>query len=379
MSVNTGGVLSYWNMKEFSPDSKPNSISEYPLYSDAHITGELNDENGPYKFLNMVSGINGPGLIYDVMTLRMFWYVDDQSTFGVKTDTSKYHGGWVTDEITALASLKLGVRLKAGAITRRYDAYSDDEFGSPRSTREKKPEIYIGIRGAVLPSIVKTVNVSGLGDIYALHRLSEEQYIALVRASRMYQDALWIAESEPELAWLMLVSSLETAANQWSSEQDTPVERLKALKPHLTDMLLESGGDELVEKVANEIIHSLGATAKFIKFCLQFMPDPPEKRPPEWARVKWTKTGFREILSKLYGYRSSALHGGTPFPAPLCSPPDFISQEESPTEKGALGLAVHTLGASWKAEDLPISMDTFHYFANGVLNNWWSSLLTSRS
>jgi len=89
--------------------------------------------------------------------------------------------------------------------------------------------------------------------------------------------------------------------------------------------------------------------------------------------------GFRKILGKLYGYRSSALHGGTPFPAPLCSPPDFISQEECPTEKGSLGLADHTLGASWKAEDLPISMDTFNYFVNGVLNNWWSSLLASKS
>lgn len=379
MSGNTGGVLSYWNIKEFSPDSKPNSISEYPLYSDAHITGELNDEKGPYKFLNMISGVNGPGLIYDAITLRVFWYIDNQIAFDVKTDTSKYHGGWVTDEIAALASLKLGIRLKAGAMTRRYDAYSDDKFGTLRSTREKKPEIDIGIRGAILPSIVKTVNITELGNLYALHRISEEQYIALVRASRMYQDALWIAESEPELAWLMFISSLETAANQWSSEQGPPAERLKALNPKLADILLESGGDELVDKVANEIIHSLGATTKFIKFCLKFMPSPPEKRPPEWARVKWTKTGFREILGKLYSYRSSALHGGTPFPAPLCSPPDFISKEECPTEKGSFGLAAHTLGASWKAEDLPISMDTFHYFANGVLNNWWSSLLASRS
>jgi len=162
--------------------------------------------------------------------------------------------------------LKLGIRLKAGAITRRYDARSDDKFGTPRSTREKKPKIDIGIRGTVLPGVVKTVNISALGDLYALHGLSEEQYIALVRASRMYQDALWIAESEPALAWLMFVSSLETAANQWSSEQDTPAERLKALKPKLTDMLLESGGDELIKKVENEIIHSLGATTKFINF-----------------------------------------------------------------------------------------------------------------
>lgn len=379
MSNNTGGVLSYWNMKEFHVDATPKSIAEFPLYSDSHITGELNDDKGPYKFLNMISGINKPGEITNAITLRMFWYVDDKSTYGVKTDTTKYHGGWVTDEISALVSLKLGIRVKAGAMNRSYDNYSDDKFGSPRSTKEKRPELNIGVRGAVLPSIVKTVNISNLGELYSLSSLSERQYVALVRSARMYQNAQWIAESEPELAWLMLISTLETAANEWSSEKSTSIEKLKASKPELAEILLESGGDALLFKVANEISHTLGATSKFIKFCLNYIPEPPEKRPVEWARVKWNKTGFREILNKLYGYRSEALHGGTPFPAPLCDPPERLSAEDGLVERGALGLASHTLGASWKSEDLPISIDTFNIFVNGVLNNWWSSMLVEQS
>lgn len=54
-------------------------------------TGELNDDKGPYKFINMNSGINKSGEITNAITLRMFWYVDDKSTYGVRTDTSKYH------------------------------------------------------------------------------------------------------------------------------------------------------------------------------------------------------------------------------------------------------------------------------------------------
>jgi len=379
LSNNTGGVLSYWNLKEFHADAVPKSIAEFPLYSDSHIIGELNDDKGPYKFLNMIAGSNKPGEITYAITLRMFWYVDDKSTYGIKTDTTKYHGGWVTDEITALVSLKLGIRIKAGAMNRSFDNYSDDKFGSPSSTKEKRPELNIGVRGAVLPSIVKTINISDLGELYSLSCLSERQFVALVRSARMYQNAQWIAESEPELAWLMLISALETAANEWSSEESTSIEKLKVSKPELTKILLESGGDDLLCKVASEISHTLGATNKFIKFCLNYIPEPPETRPVEWARVKWDKPGFRKILNKLYSYRSEALHGGTPFPAPLCDPPARISPEDGLVERGTLGLASHTLGASWKAEDLPISIDTFNTFVNGVLNNWWSSMLIEQS
>jgi hypothetical protein len=366
-------------MKEFQIDATPKSIAEFPLYSDAHIIGELNDEQGPYRFLNMISGISKPGEITTAITLRMFWYVDDRSTYGVKTDTSKYHGGWVTDEISALVSLKLGIRVKAGAMNRSYDNYSDDKFGSPRSSKEKTPELNIGLRGAILPSVVKTADISVLRELYSLSRLTERQYVALVRSARMYQNAQWIAESEPELAWLMLISALETAANEWSLEESTSLEKLKASKADLSKILLESGGEVLLQKVADEISHTLGSTNKFIKFCLAFFPLPPEERPVAWAQVKWSKTGFRDILNKLYGYRSDALHGGTPFPAPLCDPPERLSKEDGLAERGALGLAYHSLGASWKAEDLPISIDTFNTFTNGVLNKWWSSLLDEQS
>ncbi|NOI98185.1 hypothetical protein [Vibrio sp. T3Y01] len=379
MEVHTSGVLSYWNMKEFNSEISPRSITEFPLYTDAHVTGELNTDLGPYKFLNMITGVNKAGSIYDAITLRMFWYLEDQGSYGVKTDTSKYHGGWITDEIAALVSVKLGIRIKAGPMTRSYDSHSDDPLGTPSSTRVKPPQIEISARGPVLPSVVKTVDISKLDELYMLNNLTEEQYIALVRASRMFQDALWVAESEPELAWLMLISSVETAANQWSSEQESPTERLRSSKPKLAEILVDKGGEELLEIVATEIVHTLGATNKFIKFSTKFMPEAPEVRPIEWARVKWSKTGFREILDKLYSYRSSALHGGTPFPAPLCGPPDYISKELGIAEKGSIGLATHTLGASWKSEDLPISMDTFTYFVNGVLNNWWRSLLDKES
>ena len=105
------------------------------------------------------------------------------------------------------------------------------------------------------------------------------------------------------------------------------------------------------------------------------MPEPPEKRPTEYAQVNWSKSNLKKILNIIYKYRSIALHAGTPFPTPLCRPPDVTNKAEVVSEKGCLGLAAHTMGGSWKSEDLPMTMNTFSYFVNEVLNSWWDSMV----
>jgi hypothetical protein len=375
LTENTDGVLSFWNLKEYVPDKAIEAITEYPLYTDAHVIGELTEGCEPYMFLNMIPCQNAPGVVCESIILRIYWYISANRTFEVKTDTSKYHGGWVTDELAALASLKLGIRLKAGGMTRTFDGYNQDSLGKPRAQNYPIPQLTVRNKRLVLPNVVKSVNLADLAELKALQNVNEGQYISLVRSARLYQDALWIAESEPALAWLMMISAVETAANQWSVDEASPSEKLKELKPELTKILMNYGGEDLLVQVAEQISPSLGATNKFIKFCLEFMPDAPMERPIEWAQIKWSKTSLRRILNKLYEYRSNALHGGTPFPEPMCRAPEQLSLEQGVPEKGCLGLAVHTLGASWKSEDLPINMNTFNYIVNGILSNWWSSLV----
>lgn len=374
MATNKIGILSYHNMLEFDKNKKPYQISEYPLFSDSNITGQVNDELSPYNFLNLISPLNSPGIINESIMLRLAWFINENGGHGVKTDYSKYHGGWATDEIAALASLRLGIRLKAGDQVRIFGAYSNDPLGTPRALSKKRPEIFFKANRPILPGVIKNVNIENLKDIQLLKNITESQFTALVRAARQYQDAIWVAESEPELAWLMLISAIETAANEWDATELTPLEKIKISKPELVEMILSRSNEELLQLVAQEISPTLGATNKFIKFCLNFMPDPPENRPPEYARVEWNRKGFKKILNKIYKYRSIALHDGTPFPAPLCQPPEQISIERVFCEKGSLGLAVYTLGASWKSEDLPISMNAFNYFVNGTLNNWWDEI-----
>jgi len=371
---NTGGVLSYWNLKEFACSKSPKSISEYPLFTDAHVTGELKEGFEPYYFINMIATSHNPGDVRESIILRIGWHVKDNRTFGVKTETSKYHGGGLTDEIAALVSLKLGIRLKAGDETRIFGGYSDDPLGTPRASVTQPPKLMPRNKQLILPSVFKTVNLSELAELKSLENVQEKQYVALIRAARLYQDALWVVESEPALAWIMLISAIEVAANQQSLEDATPEKKLEELKPELAKLLIENGGNKLLSEVAMEITSSLGATNKFIKFCLLFMPEPPMERPPEWAQISWSKKSLKKILNKLYGYRSDALHGGTPFPEPMCRPPEKISKEHGFTEKGSMGLATHTLGGSWKSDDIPININIFNYMVNGILNNWCKSL-----
>jgi hypothetical protein len=115
----------------------------------------------------------------------------------------------------------------------------------------------------------------------------------------------------------MLVSALETGAAQWRKDQESPIDRLEVSKPKLVELLRKTGIPELPEKVAYLIADSLGAKKKFIDFVIEFMPNAPEKRPPEWIQLDWSKSSMKKILSKIYDYRSKALHGGTPFPGPM--------------------------------------------------------------
>jgi hypothetical protein len=85
----------------------------------------------------------------------------------------------------------------------------------------------------------------------------------------------------------------------------------------------------------------------------------------EWAQLE-------DTLHVLYDHRSRDLHGGIPFPEPLCSPP-FLDDDGVPTETFP-GLSASSGGASWPARQLPMYLHTFVYVSGEVLRRWWLSL-----
>jgi len=366
---------SHRNWQAFDAGEQPSETHEWPLFSDAWFTGELRGL-GPYSVLNAVA-LAPHGHARAALVLRGGLCTKDRSD---ENSRDAYHGGHPPEEIAALLSLCTGARLKAGGWMRRFAA-DGDPLGDPMGFGGHVDWV-LPDRRARLPRTVRSMNnpvTLSEGDfadrLRSFVTLDPPTASALVKSARLYQDALWLAEGEPHLAWLFLVSAVETAADHWRHEKRTPVEHLTEVKPKLVEMLRKSGGDELVAEVAAEVANITGATRKFTDFILAFDPGPPPGDrliPVDWSKLK-------KAVQLVYDWRSKALHGGTPFPAPMCDAP--IIQGESPigyagATKGAIaerpfGLAAGTGSAMWDNKETPMLLHVFEHITRGVLLGWW--------
>lgn len=92
--------------------------------------------------------------------------------------------------------------------------------------------------------------------------LSATDAVAVLRAARLYQQGIWIADDDPSQAWVQLVSALETAANAAESQLPPPLERVRNSWPELAAVLDRVG--EEAESVARVIARVIKAKAKFL-------------------------------------------------------------------------------------------------------------------
>ena len=349
---------------------------EYILYSDAHVTGDFRTLNGPYAFLNTVPLPSNAGTINAPIVLRAEMPATKSIPDMSQTDETLYHGGELVDEVAALASLSLGIRLLNGGISREF-GMDDDPYGRPREwARAPRPILRFRSSVPILPSVGGSRSLEHLERLETIPRIDPNRYVSLIRACRSYQEALWVAESEPNLAWLLFVSSIETAANDVYSTESSSLERLRTVKPDLATYLEEIGGHEALQLVAEEIAHTLGATKKFIDFVMQFAPDSPKERPEANSlRLDWTNSNLKKVLQKVYDYRSRALHAGIPFPEPMLRPPFGMTPGERGSEVPFVGLGTYSTGGTWIPKDVPINLHSFHYITRQVLLNWWEDVL----
>jgi hypothetical protein len=367
------GTASYDNWRAFI-DGEP-QIEEYEhlLYSDARLSGEVSTGLEPYGFLNLVPLIEEPGTVRAVFVIRWSCHVVFDLPNFDKTDASRYHGGGMIDEIAALASLKCGVRFRAGGLARRFEVRGDPK-GRPVAWGPcPEPSMAIGNRRLVLPTVTGEHSIMGVEQLKSFPSLRPKQAIALVRSARLYQDALWLAESEPNLSWLMLVGAVETAANIWSRSADSSLDRLKEdSRPALVEYLNATGIDGLADRVAKEFADVIGVGKKFREFLLTYLPEPPPERPPNYVQVDWSTDSLAQAFRNIYHYRSKALHDGMPFPAPMCQPPvKYESAWEAPEERPH-GMSVS--GGTWLPDDLPMRLHIFEYITRHALNAWWSAM-----
>jgi hypothetical protein len=378
-------IYESWRKKETGAESSGGF--EFPIFSDAEVSWNALPEIGPLKVFrtivlehnvriperNIVALGPRPGAT-QVLAVRVAHYLSPREPATINwnaTNDSGYHGGGPEDEIAALLSLLSGARLRAGCITRSFgdgdplgtpmaiDALPTPQLSAPPPLRRILPRV-LG-RHPIKPDLLMGYNM-----------LSADEAIALVRAAKLYRDAIWIAEPDPNSAWLMLVSALEVAAVQSRLADSNADEMLGELRPDLSAALKENGGPQLHARVAEAMVPLLGSTNRFIKFVLNCLPDEPPHRPPPAFQHKWSKTAMRATLDRVYELRSRALHAGVPFPLPMCSPPEATPDEGVPSEKPIGAVSIGSI--VWTEKDIPIYLQTFEYIARGALLNWWGTL-----
>jgi hypothetical protein len=367
------GTPSYDNWLAFRRNEPLLRASEYILYTDSHLTGEVATGTEPYQFFNMLPVDIRAGMVRAAVALRVGVHVE----FGVsridKTDQSRYHGGTMSDEIAALASLTCGARFRSSGETRSFWVTGDPKGKPIAWDTRPEPVLNIDVRRLVLPRAAASHSIMPIRDLERFPLLTSAQAICLIRCARLYQDSLWLAESEPSLTWLLIMAAVETGANYWRSSKDNPLDRLTESRPGFVKYLCSVGGGDLACRVAEEFSDSIGTTRKFVDFLFEYLPDPPENRPEEWAQVDWSKKNLRKAFRDIYRYRSKALHDGMPFPAPMCEPPYRDPQWKAPAEK-PLGGATHSYVGTWLSKDTPMNLHTFEYFARNAINSWWLSM-----
>jgi hypothetical protein len=349
---------------------------EFAGYTDAQLLEDQVDL-GPCRLLNTIGfAARRAGQVPLSLVLRVEWHAaaDPRERSREETDTATWHGGGLDDELAALVSLALGIRLQSGGRIREFDP-DGDVRGRPVHFDHVPPYLPPPRRAPLLPTITGPARlVVASGRLVGYPLLTAAQANALVKAARAWQEAVWIADADPRQAWLRLVSALEAAAQAWAGgPARSPEERLLIARPRLAKRLTRDATPEVHRFVAKDLVGIFKATEKFIDFTMAHLPDPPATRPPEGFRLDWAR--MAENLELVYAWRSRDLHGGTPIPVPMCEPPHQLNGHPAPIEV-PLGLATWTGSATWTNADIPMLLHTFAYITRGTLLNWLMATTT---
>lgn len=368
------GPLVYENWRASLNKDEARDISEYPLFSDARVTGQEVHKYKPYAFFNPVPIDEYHRCFRPIIYVRIENYLQSGIPDMSKTFTESYHGGTLVDEIAALVSLALGIRIRAGKITRDFHDNIDPR-GQPVGWGRQPEFLDIDYQRLVIPNVISERTLDLLSPLESIPSMSPDDANNLIKAARSYQKALLIAEEDPSISWLFLVIAIEKAAFHWKMAGLNKVDILREFMPRLYEKLgTFEKKEDVLSIVADETYRLVGSQKKFIEFMMNFLPLPPPKRPPEWAQISWQENDLKKFFIIIYKHRSKALHEGTPFPSPMCDPPLRERNGGQDWYEKPFALAYSGQGGTWIKEDIPMYLSTFEYIVREVLLKWWLEL-----
>jgi len=287
-----------------------------------------------------------------------------------KPDSAAYHGGTMSDELAALISLTLGVRLRLAGTRRLSGLHEAGQAGQPMYM-EVPRLAHPGPTGREqLPSVMsRPADLRDVSRLATFPLISESDQVELIRAARSYSTALWWANEDANQAWLQLVTAVEIAAKHRQTSEVLPTDLLEDVWPTIWEPLLAADPD-VRQRVAQELAPVVRVTKAFKDFLEQYAPPAPPRRPQGHDSLDWAK--MRHHAQVIYEHRSKSLHAGKPFPLPMQGAP-FVDSEGAIQEIPG-GLNAGGLGGVWNASESPMLLQTFEYIARGALLTWWDEL-----
>lgn len=367
------GTDAWENWRAFLNGADEYENCEDELHSDTVFTGNAKSF-GPY-ILSAVSR-KQPGRVSPAVIVHNSLRADlmRMPVVGGKLaprSSDGYHNGLIGDELAALISLELGVRLRF-AGTRRSSGIHDAHL--PPLFEDVPPMTRPGpATREMLPRVLRRpASLSALPLLETFPRVGGDAQASLVRAARSYSSALWWANEDPNLAWLQLVTAIETAAAHVGLEGDAALSDLEVLRDQEPELCVALGDDEAAqERVAAVLAPKKLVRRKFTNFLVNRRPPPPaDKERPQFDFLDWED--FRKCVRKVYDHRSTALHTGAPFPMPMLREPGVSDSGAIQEVPGGLGSAGQ--GGVWHAADTPMLLSTFEYITRLALLTWWGDL-----
>jgi hypothetical protein len=230
------GTDAWRNWNAFNEQNPETENADDELYSDRHFVGGPSTY-GPYS-LAVILRLDRPettSAIRPAVRVRVGVHanlVPDVVRDGklVPANSDAYHGGGVSDEIAALVSLTLGVRLRVAGTSRLSGIHRQGE---------EQPSIYLEVAPLASPgrlgreyipaALHRPADLGLLDRLDSFPDLDEEAQVELVRAARAYATGLWWSNEDQNQAWLQFVTAVEIAANHRQKVRATPQELVEDL------------------------------------------------------------------------------------------------------------------------------------------------------
>jgi hypothetical protein len=209
------------NKESLRDGSKPRHEVEYRVSADCHFVGEWACE--PYRLMLWEFSDKQPG--EDRWLCLRTVEIQQEPLSERATKSGYYRGGGIPSEIIALASLFLRRRLRLTGMVRL----------------DGRPMLLSPGASRVHPQLVAgQSNLGTLADWFPLvETLKPELHQRFILAAKLYQEALALIDTKPDLAYLNLVFAVEVVA------EEHPIEN-----PSLSDI------SERIASLVAEIPHA---------------------------------------------------------------------------------------------------------------------------